>query len=101
VYAPDEGDIIIGFNQDTAANGGDSMTIIAASNGVLLSLADAVSQGYVDFVDDGNGKTSVLVDSDGSAGAATAVTACTFADTAFVSNAAAAADFADNIGVYT
>jgi hypothetical protein len=76
------------------------MTIVAAGSGNLLTLADAISQGYVEFVDDGSGMPSILVDSDGSAGAAAAVTACTFGDVAFVSSAAAAADFADNIAVY-
>ena len=99
IYAPGEGDIILGFDIDTAANGGDCLRSSPAATAVL-ALADAISLGYVEFVDDGNGMTSVRVNSDGSAGAATAVTACTFADIAFVSNTAAATDFADNIGVY-
>jgi Ca2+-binding RTX toxin-like protein len=101
IYAPDEGDTIVGFDLGAQADGGDWLVVIAASNGNALSLADALSQGYVEFVDDGNGNTSLLVDSDGAAGAGAAVAACTFADIPFTTSTAAEADFSDNVVVFT
>ncbi|HEY7689953.1 MAG TPA: hypothetical protein VH835_14740, partial [Dongiaceae bacterium] len=95
------GDTILGFDLGDPAAGGDWMVVIAASNGVALNLADALSQGYVEFVDDGKGNTSLQVDSDGSAGAAAAVTACTFTDIPFTTAAAAETAFADNVVVFT